>query len=181
MPNGKFFFLQQKYTIFPGLSLTIAPILLITNPLERKSPKLFHFEQMWLTDPSFPSLVEDSWKASKRVPFASSSLSKFPRRLDFLTEQIRAQNKYNFGNLFQCKNRILARLRGLQVALTRKPSAFLYLLKQQLTQKYNAILQQENLYWQLKSRIMWLNYGDANTKYFHLKTIQQRSQLRVVT
>ena len=67
------------------------------------------------------------------------------------------------------------------MALTRKPSAFLYLLKQQLTQKYNAILQQEYLYWQLKSRIMWLNYGDANTKYFHLKTIQQRSQLRVVT
>ena len=28
---------------------------------------------------------------------------------------------------------------------------------------------------------MWLNYGDANTKYFHLKTIQRRSQTRVIT
>ena len=28
---------------------------------------------------------------------------------------------------------------------------------------------------------MWLNYGDANTKYFHLQTIQLRSQSRVYT
>ena len=28
---------------------------------------------------------------------------------------------------------------------------------------------------------MWLNYGDANTKYFHLKTIQRRSHSRVIT
>ena len=28
---------------------------------------------------------------------------------------------------------------------------------------------------------MWLNYGDANTKYFHLKTIQRRSHSWVVT
>ena len=28
---------------------------------------------------------------------------------------------------------------------------------------------------------MWLNYGDANTKYFHLKTIQCRSHSQVVT
>ena len=28
---------------------------------------------------------------------------------------------------------------------------------------------------------MWLNYGDANTKYFHLKTIQRRSHSQVIT
>ena len=28
---------------------------------------------------------------------------------------------------------------------------------------------------------MWLNYGDANTKFFHVKTIQRRSQSRVTT
>ena len=180
MPNGKFFFLQQKYTIFPGLSLTIAPILLITNPLERKSPKLFHFEQMWLTDPhSLPQ-----WRIAGKHRKGSHLLP--PRYLSSLIVQIFQWNKSQPGintisKIYSSAKTILARLRGLQVALTRKPSAFLYSLKQQLTQKYNTILQQEYLYWQLKSRIMWLNYGNANTKYFHLKTIQQRSQLRVVT
>ena len=36
------------------------PILLNTDPLKQKPPKPFRFEQMWLTDPTFPSLVEDS-------------------------------------------------------------------------------------------------------------------------
>ena len=62
------------------------------------------------------------------------------------------------------------------MALARKPSAYLHSLERQLIQEYNTVLHQEYLYWRLKSRIMWLNYGDANTKYFHIKTIQ-----RVVT
>ena len=67
------------------------------------------------------------------------------------------------------------------MALARRPSTFLYLLEQQFAQGYNTVLHQEYLYWQLKSRIMWLNYGDANTQYFHLQTIQRRNQLQVVT
>ena len=136
---------------------------------------------MWLTDPTFPSLVEDSWKCSELIPSASFSLSRFPRHLDALMENIRSWNKTHFGNLFQHKTRLLARLQGLQVALVRKPSAFLYLLEYQLTQEYNIVLYQEYFFWRLKSCIMWLNYGDAKTKYFHLKTIQRRSHSRVVT
>ena len=67
------------------------------------------------------------------------------------------------------------------MALAKNPSAFLNLLEHQLTQEYNTVLHQEYLFWRLKSRIMWLNYGDANTKYFHLKTIQRRSHSQVVT
>ena len=67
------------------------------------------------------------------------------------------------------------------MALAIKHSAYLYSLEGQLTQEYNMVLHQEYLYWRLKSRIMWLNYGDANTKYFHLKTIQRCSHSQVST
>ena len=83
--------------------------------------------------------------------------------------------------MFQRKNRLLARFRGLQVALTTKPSAFLYSLEHQLTLDYNTLFHQEYLYRQLKSRVTWLNYGNANTKFFHLTTLHQRSHSRVVT
>ena len=75
----------------------------------------------------------------------------------------------------------MARLRGIQVTLARKPSTYLHSLEGQLIQEYNAVLHQEFLFWRLKSPIMWLNYGDANTKFFHVKTIQRRSHLRVAT
>ena len=136
---------------------------------------------MWLTDPSFPSLVETNWRSSKNFPPSSSSLSSFQQRLVFLTNKIRDWNENHFGNIFQRKNRLLARLRGIQIALTRNPSAFLYSLEQQLIQEYNTTLHQEYLFWQLKSRIMWLNYGDANTKYFHVKILQCRSHSHIVT
>lgn len=165
----------------PRVKSDHCPILLIFDPLERKPPKPFCFEQMWLIDPFFLDLVAQSWDASENLPSASSSLCSFPRRLAFLTKQISVWNKTQFGNLFQRKNRLLARLRGLQVALARNQSPFLYSLEQRLIQDYNTILHQEYLFWQLKSCIMWLSYGDANTKYFHLQTIHWCSQSRVTT
>ena len=115
------------------------------------------------------------------MPSASSSFFRFPRRLEFLIAQIRTWNKSDFENLFQRKNCLLAQLRGFQIALTTKPSVFLYSLEHQLTQDYNSILHQEYLYWQFKSWVTWLNYGDANTKFFHLITLHRRSQSWVVT
>ena len=165
----------------PRVKSDHCPILLNTDPFEQKPSKPFWFEQMWLIDPTFHSFIQDSWKASELIPSASSSLSRFPRRLEALIANIHSWNKTHFGNLFQHKTRLLARLRGIQVALAKKPFAFLYTLEHQLTQEYNTVLHQEYLFWCLKSRIMWLNYGDANTKFFHLKTIQRCSHSRVVT
>ena len=79
---------------------------------------------MWLTDPTFPALVNKSWKASELILSASSSLSRFPRHLDVLTKNIQSWNNNHFGNIFHRKNRLLARLYGIQVALARNPSPF---------------------------------------------------------
>lgn len=108
-------------------------------------------------------------------------MSRFQQRLHFLTNHIIDGNKIQFENLFQWKNLLVARLRRIQFTLSRKPFAFLCSLEQQLIQHYNNTLHQEYLFWQLKSRILWLNYGDANTKFFHLKTLQHRSQSWIVT
>ena len=141
-------------TLFPSMEIhhlprvksNHFPIFLSTDPREWKPPKPFRFEQIWLTDPTFPTLVDDSWKASKQIPSTSSSLSKFPWHLDALIEHIQSWNKNHFGNLFQCKTRLLARLCGIQVALARNPSPFLYSLENQLTQEYNTVLHQEYLF-----------------------------------
>ena len=101
--------------------------------------------------------------------------------MDALTENIRSWNKHQFGNIFHRNAQLMARLKGIQMALARQPLAFLHSLEGQLTQEYNTVLHQEFIFWRLKSRIMWLNYGDANTKFFHAKTIQRRSQSRVST
>ena len=53
-------FPSAKIHHLPRVKSDHCPIMLNTDPSEPKPPKLFHFEQMWLTDPTFPSLMEDS-------------------------------------------------------------------------------------------------------------------------
>ena len=136
---------------------------------------------MWLTNPSFSTLVDNSWNSSAFIPSSSFSLSRFQHCLKLLTTNIINWNKNHFSILFQKKNRVLARLKGIQIAISRKPSTYLYSLEHQLIQDYNHILCKKFLFQQLKSRVTRLNYGDANTKFFHLKTLQNHSQSCITT
>ena len=122
------------------------PILLESKPPTYKSTKPFKFEQMWLTNPSFSTLVENNWNSSAFIPSSSSPISRLQHCLKFLTTNIIDWNKNNFGNLFRKKNCLLARLRGIQIALACKPLAYLYSLEHQPILDYNHILHQEFLF-----------------------------------
>lgn len=89
-------------------------ILLDSEPPTCKLIKPFKFKQIWLTDPSSSTLVRNSWNSSAFIPSSSSFLSRFQNRLKILTiTNIIDWNKNHFGNLFQKKNRVLARLKGI--------------------------------------------------------------------
>ena len=61
------------------------------------------------------------------------------------------------------KRRVLARINGVQKALSNGPSHFLVHLEQDLLKEYSEIRSQEEEYWALKSRLNWAAYGDRNT------------------
>ncbi|KAI5334697.1 hypothetical protein L3X38_024830 [Prunus dulcis] len=42
--------------------------------------------------------------------------------------------------------------------------------------KLQSAIQEEEMYWKLKSRVQWLKERDKNTKFFHTKTIAHRRQ-----
>ena len=84
----KILFPRSEIHHLPHTKSNHYPILLNFEPPTHKSNKLFKFEQMWLTDLSFPTLVEISWNSSAFIPSSSSSLSRFQHRLKFLTTHI---------------------------------------------------------------------------------------------
>lgn len=46
---------------------------------------------------------------------------------------------------------------------------------------FDNILKIEEEYWHMRSRINWINEGDANSKFFHLSVINRRRKNKIVS
>ena len=85
-------------------------------------PRPFVFQSFWLSDTSFPSVVSSSWQAGSSLAEAVENFAK----------KTITWNKTHFGNVFAKKRRILARLNGVQQAITISPTSFLLQLESNL-------------------------------------------------
>ena len=76
-----------------------------------------------------------------------------PATIKLYTDRANHWNKSVFGNLFARKKRVLARLNGVQKALSNWPNQFLVQLEKSLIKEYTKIMLQEEEYWTLKSHL----------------------------
>jgi hypothetical protein len=53
-------------------------------------------------------------------------------------------------------------------------------LEQRLQRELNDILRKEELMWYQRSRAKWLQDGDRNTRYYHLKTVSRRRRNNII-
>lgn len=101
------------------------------------------------------------------------SIALFKNEISFWNREV-------FGNIFVKKRKLLARLVGIQASPNYPTSSFLQTLEVDLSQELNRLLQLEHDLWQLKSRVNWLNNGDANTKFFHISVLNRRRKNRIL-
>ena len=127
-------------------------------------PRPFLFQPMWLSHPDFPEVVREAWASPTRLPVAVSTF----------VDKARIWNKNVFGNLFHRKKRVLARLGGIQTAMSINPNNFLVNLERDLRAKYHEIAKLEEEFWDMKSRITWLVEGDRNTSFYHTSALARR-------
>jgi ribonuclease HI len=116
-------------------------------------------------------VVHNAWEESENV---------YTRAATLFTDRVTVWNRDIFGNLFHRKKRVLARLSGAQKALASHPTPFLWNLERDLLAEYNSILDQEQEFWALKSRVNWLIDGDRNTKFFHISTLVRRRRNKIL-
>ena len=146
------------------------PVLLCLDaPSGTRLIRPFRFQPMWLSHPAFPDFVSPTW---------AEDLSLKPN-VEKFTRDVISWNKDVFGNIFHKKNRVEARLRGVQASIAHRPSEALFRLENQLQREFLDILKQEEEFRSVKSRYNWLIQGDRNTKFFHISTLIRRKGNRV--
>ncbi|KAH0669570.1 hypothetical protein KY285_023731 [Solanum tuberosum] len=111
--------------------------LLVTLSLRAntRTSRSFRLESNWLQHPKFRNIVNSSWLNRDLV----TATDHFKGILTY-------RSKNTFGDIFKRKNRLLARLDGIQKSMSYPYSIFLHQLEQDLIKEYNNILQAEEDY-----------------------------------
>lgn len=161
-PEASVRHLPCTYSDHCPLLLTLAK-----NPFPRRN--VFCFETILTSHPDFIQLIHKNWMQHNFILQA----------IDDFTKDVQDWNINTFGNIFQRKKILLARIQGIQASPCYPTNTFLQYLEPDLLKKYNDILKLEEEFLQLKSCINWLEAGDANTKKLHLSTLHRQRRNRI--
>ncbi|OMO50810.1 reverse transcriptase [Corchorus capsularis] len=156
----------------PRLHSDHCPILIRCEPVlaMNRSQRPFRFQGMWLSHEGFTAMIDGLWNSLNGNLWGKG---------EKLTMSLQDWNREEFGNIFERKKKLRARIAGLQRSLSLHYSHQLQLLENGLIREYNQILVQEETFWAQKSRVQWLQQGEKNTRFFHLSTICRRRRNRI--
>ncbi|GMI74429.1 hypothetical protein HRI_001112200 [Hibiscus trionum] len=149
----------------PRLESDHSPVLLqVGDGGMGRMTRPFRYLTAWTEHPDFHRLVVDVWKEGRCI---------FDNVLDFQTRG-KEWNKEVFGHIGRRKTLFLARIKGIEVARSKRDSNFLIELEWDLKLELAQVLKEEESLWHQKSRNAWIAKGDRNTRFFHVSTIQRR-------
>ncbi|KAL4295562.1 hypothetical protein GQ457_12G025900 [Hibiscus cannabinus] len=93
---------------------------------------------------------------------------------DTFTSKVGEWNTTVFGHIGRRKKQLLARLRGIDRALSLSHSTSLVKLGGKLRLELEEVMHQEESFWRQKACAKWIVEGDRNTSFFHASTMARR-------
>jgi hypothetical protein len=135
------------------------------------APKQFRFESAWLLEDSYMSMLNDCWNGDAAIHHKLYNFQKNVKKWKWDT----------LDQVLRQKKNIMARLAGIQNCIYNgnRYGGFRRLEKK-LQRELHDILKKEELMWFKRSRAQWLNDGDRNTRYYHVKTVNRRRRNNIV-
>ncbi|KAK3228272.1 hypothetical protein Dsin_008134 [Dipteronia sinensis] len=148
------------------------PILLICSTVtwyKRNIERCFRFEQFWLKENDIGNVIETAWS----VRGHSLSTEDLKGKLDQCASNMLEWSKLYFGNLQKQigeKNREIEHL--------YKKSGYPGIMNsiRVLEKEVEGLLDCNEIYWKQRSRADWLQTGDRNSKFFHLKASARKKK-----
>lgn len=122
----------------------------------------FKFENAWLTEPMCEQLVKDGWNGSN-VASVQQKVKACSDRLSVWGKEITG----NFSRrIKECKESLKQHRRGSDRESVERYDA----AKKQLA----SILNQREIFWRQRSKQLWLQAGDQNSRFFHKSASNRR-------
>ncbi|XXG88202.1 hypothetical protein AAC387_Pa12g0446 [Persea americana] len=164
-------FVDPMITHLPRMSSDHSSLLLShrIRSLPKNTP--FKFEEMWLSHNSFKSLVEQSWS----IPI-SGNPQFIAQKMKVLKGNLKVWNLETFGQLKRNIEDVEKDVLQVQLAYDSHPSAQLLLDLNLAKLALHNWLNTESTHWKQKAKLIWLQDGDRNTRFFH-QTAKSRSIL----
>ncbi|KAI9124734.1 hypothetical protein K1719_004656 [Acacia pycnantha] len=142
---------------------------------ETKSPKPFRFEANWVQHEKFLQVVKVGWHDI--VGEVENNVLDLVRRLEACKKKLVAWSKCDFPNFRRLIEHLRQKLEFCNVGPLTEQSV---LEAEDLSRQLEEAWAQEEVYWWQRSRIMWLNSWDKNTRLFHSSAIQRRQRNKIL-
>ena len=121
---------------------------------------------MWLHHPHFLQHLKQWWVSAPFVP--GSKMHQFAMKMKHIKKQIKQWNQDIFKNVLNQKEIVRVQLEDIHTDIVQNGMTNdTYIKQKNLQNEWEELCGREEEYWRQKSRELWLQQGDKNTKYFH--------------
>jgi exonuclease III len=158
--------LRASSKVLPHYTSDHKPISLSLRPSTSLGPIPFKFSPLWPAQSDFLNLVQLSWK----TPVSGSPFFVWEEKLRRLKATLKLWAK-NLASPLEERRQAQENLELHQQAM-EEVTITQTLLKQEadIQSKLHKSCREEEIYWRMKSRALWLQDGDKNTAFFHKHT-----------
>lgn len=156
----------------PIISSDHSPLVLVFSPKER-SGMSFKFEAFWVEHNECKSVIDKEWSADAND---SDPWETIKKKLQNCQKALQCWHKKTFR---KADDAIREKKNTLQSLLNGNQSMHDLDEAKRIQKDIDGLWKQDELFWQQRSRIKWLNRGDRNSRFFHASTIQRRGRNRI--
>ncbi|KAM1294906.1 hypothetical protein ACFX1Q_015702 [Malus domestica] len=155
----------------PVIGSDHCPLIIQSQPHGHKPKKVFRFEAFWAKEEKCKEIVESCW----RRQYSGDGIARWQKKMHQCRSQLSCWSRNAFKSRGIELDCLLNQLGDLQYNWNQNFEQI-----QELTVSIGRLWEIEESYWLQRSRVKWLQEGDANTAFFHQSTLQRRRRNCVV-